>query len=57
MKQPTAAGDVIASVVPGLADSVGRKYQVHLNVSSLNGCFLNFGSNSGSGSAFPLPKV
>lgn len=57
VKQPTAAGDVIVSVVPRLADSIGRKYQVHLNVSSSNGCFLNFGTNFGFGSAFPFPDV
>jgi hypothetical protein len=52
----TVAADEKSVLVPGHSDDdcFGSKYQVHLNVSSLNGCFFNFGSRSGSG--FPFPK-
>jgi hypothetical protein len=54
----TVVGDEKAMLVPGHSndDFFGSKYQVHLNVSSLNGYFFNFGFGSGSGSCFPFPK-
>jgi hypothetical protein len=54
----TVATDEKSMVVPGHSDDdcLGSKYQVHLNVSSLNGCFFNFGSRSGFGSCFPFSK-
>jgi hypothetical protein len=52
------AADEKAVLVPSHADDdcFGSKYQVHLNVSSLNGCFFNFGIGFGFGSCFPFPK-
>jgi hypothetical protein len=43
----TIAANVKAVLVPGHAndDCFGSKYQVYLNVSSLNACFFNFGSD------------
>jgi hypothetical protein len=54
----TVAADEKSMLVLGHSndDFFGSKYQVHLNVSSLNGCFFNFGSGSSSGSCFPFPK-
>jgi hypothetical protein len=51
----TVAADENSVLVPNQSDD-GSKYQVHLNVSSLNGCFFNFGSGSRSGLCFPFPK-
>jgi hypothetical protein len=54
----TVAADEKAVLIPSHSDDdcFGSKYQVHLNVSSFNGCFFYFGSRSGCGSCFPIPK-
>jgi hypothetical protein len=54
----TVSGNEKAMLIPGHSDNdgFGSKYEVHLNVSSLNGCFFNFAFGSGSGSSFPFTK-
>jgi hypothetical protein len=54
----TAFGDDKVSFVPGVVDEDGStsKYEVHLNVNSLNGCFFNFGSSSSAAPNFPFSK-
>ena len=50
----TVAADEKSVLVPGHSNDT--KYQVHLNVNNLNGCFFNFGSGFGYSSCFPFPK-
>ena len=52
------SGNEKAMLIPGHLDDdgFGSKYEVHLNVSSLNGCFFNFSFGSGSGLSFPFIK-
>jgi hypothetical protein len=54
----TVFGDEKMSFVPSIADDdgSGTKFQVHLNVSSFNGCFLNFFPRSSSVPNFPFAK-